>query len=113
MTSSRTASRARNLQALLWSEQIRHFDEEEPTIVHKSTRIADEAYAIRVTLRVCQAGAQAAIVILQVAVVAQVNRGAGMKEVGNEEVGVEALGAVKRAEIWIGEHCVILRDEAQ
>jgi len=56
---------------------------------------------------------EAGIEILQVAVVTNVDGGARMEKVGEEQVGVEVFGRLERSEIRVGKDCCILADEAK
>jgi hypothetical protein len=51
--------------------------------------------------------------ILQVAVVTDVDGGAGMNEVGHEEVKVQVSGGVQGAVSWICQQAVVLHDGAE
>src|SRR5947209_6039229 len=65
------------------AQQIGHFYEELPAVVHETVWRCEQAIYPR---------KQAAVQVLQVAVVSDIDGGAGMHKIGDEEVGIEVLG---------------------
>ena len=51
--------------------------------------------------------------VFQVAVVAHINRCAGMHQIGDQEIGIEVLGGLQVSEVRIRKHRVVLADEAE
>src|SRR5690349_19486258 len=58
-------------------------------------------------------GGERGIQVLEVAVVADVERSSGVKQVSDEEVGVELAGSGKKGELLVGESRLILQDHAE
>ena len=85
------------------AEQVGHLHEELPAVVDEPAAGAEK---IRVERR------ERGVKILEVAVIADVDGGSGVEEVGNQEVGVQILFPGQCAELAIGEGRVVLEDEA-
>ena len=69
------------------SKQIRNFHKQLATVVDVAILEAG-----KITVLV---GAEAWIEILEIAVIAEVDRGAGVEQVGEEHIGVEILGGLQ------------------
>src|SRR5579871_5502234 len=82
-------------QSSLKPEQIRDFHEELPAIVDVAVAGAQQ---IAVDIKAQWQGQ-----VLQVAVVADVDRGIGVHQVGNEEIGIELLACRQRGEALVGQ----------
>src|SRR5467141_1515587 len=87
------------------AEEIRDFDENLAAIIQEAIGNVEEV-AVGIL-------AEAGIEILQVAVVTNVDGGARMEKVGEEQVGIEVFGRLERSEIRVGKDCRILADEAK
>jgi len=87
------------------AEEIGDFDENLPAIIQKSIGNVEE-----VTVGIL---AEAGIEILKVAVVTEVDGGAGMEKIREEQIGVEVFGRLERSQILVGKDCRILTNEAK
>src|SRR5437588_256109 len=89
---------------VLETEQVRDLDEELAAVVEKRVASTEEAAV----------GSEKEVVIeiLKVAVVADVDRGAGVEKVGDKKIGVEVLGGRQAGKVWVREHGRVLEDDA-
>ena len=88
----------------LEAEQVRRFHEQSPPVILQPAAVQ------QVPIHVIS---QRQLYILQIAVVADVKRGAGMQQVRDQKIGIEIPGGFQKGKSRVGQNGVVLSDEAE
>src|SRR5438270_11040916 len=83
-------------------KQIGDCDKELPAVIDIASTSASDGPCVGIEHQV-----------LQVAIVANVDRGSRMQEVGNEKIPVEVPGGVSRTQGRLGQRCCVLQDQVE